>query len=77
MWQPGEIPREMGWIILVLIPKVNAGTRGVGLSELLWKVVEEIIDTRLRESVILHDVLHGFRAGKVTGTEILELKLAQ
>ena len=39
--------------------------------------MEEIIDNRLRASVLLHDVLHGFRAGRGTGTAILELNLVQ
>ena len=40
-------------------------------------MVEAIIDTRLRENTSFHDVLHSFCAGKVAGTAILELKLAQ
>ena len=64
-------------MILVLIPKWNMDTRGVGLLKYLWKVVEAIIDTRLRESFCLHDVLHSFLTGRGTGKEILELKLAQ
>ena len=42
-------------------------------------MVEPIIYTCLRDSVHLHNVLHGFRAGreKVTGKEILGLKLEQ
>ena len=39
--------------------------------------MEAIIDTRLRESFCLHNVLHGFRAGRGTGTTILELNLVQ
>ena len=45
--------------------------------ELLWRVVEEIIDASLRASVCLHDVLHGFCAGKITGMDILKLTLVQ
>ena len=55
-------------MILVLIPKGNTDTRGVGFLRSLWKVVVEIIDTRLRESVCLHNALHGFRAGGLMGT---------
>ena len=39
--------------------------------------MELIIDTRLRACVLLHDVLHGFFAGRVRGTVILDLKLVQ
>ena len=60
MCNHGHIPMELGWNILVLIPKGNADTRGIGLMESLWKVVEAIIDTHLMESVRLHDVPHRF-----------------
>ena len=45
--------------------------------ESLWKVVEAIIDTRLRASVRLHNVLYELSSGRGTGTAILELNLAQ
>ena len=45
--------------------------------ESIWKVVEAKIDTRLRASVCLHKVLHGFHTGRVMGTTILELNLEQ
>ena len=67
----------MGWKILLLIPKDDTYNRGIGLLELLWKVVEVIIDTRLRASFHLHSFLHGFCIGKGIGTEILEMNLAQ
>ena len=56
MWKHGEILRELGWKILVLIPKENMDTRVIDLLESLWKVVEVIIYTHLRASVRLHDV---------------------
>ena len=68
---------ELGCKILVLIPKGNTDTRGIGLLELLWKVAEEITDTLLRASVRLHDFLYIFRTGRGTGTTILQLKLYQ
>ena len=48
-------------MILVLIPKGTTDTRGTGLLETLWKVVEALIDTRLCTSVHMHNVLHRFR----------------
>ena len=39
--------------------------------------MEATIDTHVRESIRLHDVLHGFHAGRGMGMVILELKLAQ
>ena len=47
------------------------------MLEWLWKVVEAIIDTRLRTSVRLHDVLHSFCEGRGMGIEIMELKMVQ
>ena len=47
MWSTKEIPRELGWTILVLISNVNTDTLRIGLLETLWKVVESIVDTRL------------------------------
>ena len=51
MWSTGEIPQELGWTVLVLIPKGTTDTRFVGLLETLWKVVEALIDTRLCASL--------------------------
>ena len=36
-----------------------------------------MIDTRIKKLVTLHKLLHGFCAGRGTGTAIMELKLAQ
>ena len=40
-------------------------------------VLDSIIETLLRASVRLHNVLHGFCAGRVMETAIMDLKLAQ
>ena len=45
MWRTGEIPQELGWTVLVLIPKGTTYTRDIGLLETLWKVAEALIDT--------------------------------
>ena len=63
MWDNGSISTELGWKVLVLIPKVNTDNRGIGLAEVVWKVVEAVIDTCIKTVVKFHDVLHGFRAG--------------
>ena len=67
----------MGWKILVLIQKGTTTTIGIVLLETLWEVVEAMIDTRLRFSLHMHDVLHVFRSRRGTGTAITELKLSQ
>ena len=73
----GEIPQYLGWTILLLIPKSTTNTRGIDLLDTLWKVVEALIDTRIRASLQMHDVLHGFRSGRGTGTTIMGIKLSQ
>jgi hypothetical protein len=75
-WTHGEIPRQLLWIIVVLIPKGGGGYRGIGLLEPIWKVIERIIDHRL-DAFVLHDSLHGCRNKRGTGTAIIEAKLAQ
>ena len=62
---------------MVLIPKGKGDYRGIGLVAVLWKVVEVILNRRLTSSITFHDVLHGFRADRGTGTATLEAKLLQ
>ena len=45
--------------------------------EVMWKVVEAILNCRFTASITYHDVLHGFRAGHGTGTANLKAKLLQ
>ena len=39
MWRMGDTPQELGWMILVLIPKGTTDKICIGLLETLWKVV--------------------------------------
>ena len=71
----GELAEEATWQAVVLIPKGKGDYRGVGLVEVMWKVVAVILNRRLTSSITFHDVLHGFRAGRGTGTATLEAKL--
>ena len=75
-WTHGEIPRQLLWIIVILIPKGGGDYRGIGLLEPIWKVIERIINHRL-DAFNLHDSLHGCRNKRGTGTVIIEAKLAQ
>ena len=43
--------------------------------EVMWKVVEAILNFRLTASITFHDFLHMFRAGRGTGTFTLKAKL--
>ena len=67
----------MVWSTVVLIPKGGGGFRGIGLLELLWKVIESIMNRRIMASVSFHDCLHGFVPRRGTGTGCIEAKLAQ
>jgi hypothetical protein len=62
---------------LALLPKGGGDFRGIGLLEIVWKLLESIINVRLTTSITFHDALHGFRAKRGTGTAILEVKLMQ
>ncbi len=48
----------------------GGGYWGIGLLELIWKVLEQVMDIWL-ENIILHDSdsLHGCLAGRGTGTD--------
>ena len=67
MWYNYYIPMEIGSTLLVLIPKVSADTQGIGMLEVMWKVLKGVIDTLVKAAVQFHDVLHGFHAGRGGG----------
>ena len=46
------------------------------MLEPVWKVVEVLMDKRFL-AIEFHDCLHGFLAGRGTGTATMEVKLAQ
>ena len=68
---------EATWQAVVLIPKGKGDYRGIGLVEVMWKVVAVILNRRLTSSITFHDVLHGFWAGRGTGNATLEAKMLQ
>ena len=51
--------------------------RGIILMEVVWKVMAAILNRRFTFSITYHDALHGFRAGRGTGTATFEAKLLQ
>ena len=71
----GSISTELGCTVIVLIQKLKTDTWVIGLLEVVWKVVEVVIDTRIKTVVQLHNVLHVFFAGRGTGTAITDIKL--
>ena len=76
-FREGDQAEESTWQAVVLIPKGKGDYRGIGLVEMMWKVVAVILNRRLTSSITFHDVLHGFRAGRGKGTATLEAKLLQ
>ena len=68
---------ELIWNILVLIPKGNEYNQGINMIDVMWKVVEAIIDTRIKTLVTFHDILHVFCASTGTGTASMELNMMQ
>mmetsp|Transcript_7501 Transcript_7501/g.17018 ORF Transcript_7501/g.17018 Transcript_7501/m.17018 type:complete len:296 (-) Transcript_7501:86-973(-) len=72
----GKIPRQMLWMVVVLLPKGGGDYCGIGLLEPFWKCIEVLMDKRL-QSIEFHDCLHGFLSGRGTGTAITEAKLTQ
>ena len=59
-WE-GYIPEALMWTTMVLIPNGKGEYRGIGLVETIWKVCTSTAKSRLQSSIVLHDVLHGFR----------------
>jgi hypothetical protein len=76
IWMQGKIPQQLTWVIVVLLPKGGGDYRGIGLLDLLWKMVECIMDRQLN-ALPLHEAMHGCWNGRGTGATILEAKLAQ
>jgi hypothetical protein len=71
----GELQAEISWSVLVVIPKGCSGFRGIGLLEVILKVISSIIDSRLKAEIEFDDSLHGFRAERGTSTACIEAKL--
>ena len=76
-FRDGDLAEEGTWQAVVLIPKGKKDYWGIGLVEVMWKVVVVILNRRFTASITYHDALHGFRAGRGTGTATLEAKLLQ
>ena len=77
MWEHSTLPTYLIWTVLVFLTKVNADTLGIGLLEVLWKVVEDVIDTWIKTEVKFHGVLHGGFPRQGIGTSIMEINVAQ
>ena len=58
IWDRGEIPEQMSWMVIVLLPKGGGNFREIGLLDPCWKVVEKIMVGRLA-AIEFHPCLHG------------------
>ena len=76
-FRDGELTEEATCQAVFLITKVKRDYRGIGLVELIWKMVAAILSCRLKASITFHDFLHGFQTGHGTGNATLEAKLLQ
>ena len=68
----GMLAEEAMWQIVVLIPKGKGDYHGIGLVDVMWKVVADILNQRLTASITYHDFLHRLWAGHGTGNASLK-----
>ena len=73
----GKLAEEATFQVVVLILKYKKDYRGIGLVEVMWKVVTAILNLWITASITFHDSLHRFWAGRGPGTAILKAKLLQ
>jgi DNA replication initiation complex subunit (GINS family) len=72
----GEIPEAFTFGVLVIIPKDDkGGVRGIGLLESIHKLVSQIINMRLGETIQFCEEVHGFRKKRGCYTAIGEAKI--
>ena len=63
--------------LVFLIHKGGGVYRSIFLVEVVWEVVSVILNHWFTASIALHNVLHGFQAGRGKGTTTIEAKLLQ
>ena len=74
--EKGKIPSAFSVGTLVIIPKDDkGGVRGIGLLEVIHKLVSQIINLRLGEKIKFLPEVHGFRRHRGTYTAIGEAKM--
>ena len=73
----GLLVEEATRQVAVLIFKGEREYREIGLVEVIWKEVAAILNCQIVASITYNDFLHGFRAGRGTGTAAIEEKLRQ
>ncbi len=43
IWESGTMPTQIGWMLIVLLPKGGGDYHGIGLLDPMWKDVEKIM----------------------------------
>ncbi len=76
IWDRGEIPMQMSWMVVVLLPKGGGDFRGIGLLDPCWKVVEKIMVHQMG-AIDFHPCLHKGMPKRGTGMATIQAKLAQ
>jgi hypothetical protein len=76
IWDRGEIPKQMSWMVIVLLPKGGGNFQGIGLLDPCWKVVKKIMVCQMA-IIEFPPSLHGGLPKHGTGTATIEAKLAQ
>jgi hypothetical protein len=76
IWDQGEIPLQMSWMIVVLLLKGGGDSRGIGLLNPYWKVVEKIMVCCMG-AIEFHPCLHGGLPKGGTGMATIEAKMTQ
>jgi hypothetical protein len=75
-FESGELPQACNVAVLVLIPKPASNEhRGIGLLEVVWKLISSVINGRMKAAINFDDSIHGFREQRGTGTAIIQQKL--
>ena len=62
---------------MVLIPKGVRHSGRIGLVDVLWNMIEKIMNRRLGLAIILHDALHKFLASCRSGNASLKSMILQ
>ena len=75
-WEGTVVKKCTGYMV-VLILKGRWYLRGIGLVEVLWKMVKGILNWIFTTDIGFHDTLHGFMVGREVSTASIETKLLQ
>jgi len=71
IWDRGELPEKMSWMVIVLLPMGGGDFRGIGLLDPCWKVVEKLMVCQMA-IIEFHPSLHGGLPKRGMGTATIE-----